>query len=422
MTVIKANKRGLMRNAYFLRIRFVRTAWGSIAVFLFIFIFTFAHAQTHTNVATLKETIEQKRESVDRLKREISTYEQSIRLRQAQASSLSNQILILNDQIQRLELSIKATGEEIEATELEITQTEQVIKEREQALLLKRSELAAGLRNLWQREQEGDLSVVLAYDNVSDYFEDLEYVEQLQAALGDIVREYERLKKEAELKHEELTLKQKELETLRTTLDDQQSSLTGQRSVKAQILVDTRRSETQYQKQLQQAKREQAAVEAEVVATEKRLRETIKEGERLKKLQALGAPNFTWPIASRTITATFHDPDYPYRYIFEHPAIDIATRQGTAVKAAAGGYVAKAKSVCNGYSYIMIIHDRGYATVYGHLSKVSVSDDDFIEQGQVIGLSGGMPRTCGAGNLTTGPHLHFEVRREGIPVNPRDYL
>jgi len=412
----------MMHHAYFLRFRLERATWGVVAVFLFIFVFSAAQAQNTTSFNALKDTIEQKKDSIERIKREIGTYEQSIRLRQAQAASLSNQILILNDQIQRLELSVRATEEEIETVGLEITETERLITERERALLLKRAELAAGIRNLWQREQAGDLDILLAYDTVSDYFNDLENVEQLQAHVGDTVREFERLRKDAELTHETLTAKQQELETLRAELDTQQFNLSSQRTVKAQVLVDTRRSETQYQKQLRQAKQEQAAAEAEVVSVEKKLRETIKEGARLERLRALGAPNFTWPIASRTITAYFHDPDYPYRYVFEHPAIDIATKQGTPVRAAAGGYVAKAKGVCNGYAYVMIIHDQGYATVYGHLSKVSVKDDDFVEQGQIIGLSGGMPRTCGSGNLTTGPHLHFEVRREGLPMNPLDYL
>src|SRR3989338_8659104 len=389
----------MMHHAYFLRFRLERATWGVVAVFLFIFVFSAAQAQNTTSFNALKDTIEQKKDSIERIKREIGTYEQSIRLRQAQAASLSNQILILNDQIQRLELSVRATEEEIETVGLEITETERLIAEREQA---------------------GDLDILLAYDTVSDYFNDLENVEQLQAHVGDTVREFERLRKDAELTHETLTAKQQELETLRAELDTQQFNLSSQRTVKAQVLVDTRRSETQYQKQLRQAKQEQAAAEAEVVSVEKKLRETIKEGARLERLRALGAPNFTWPIASRTITAYFHDPDYPYRYVFEHPAIDIATKQGTPVRAAAGGYVAKAKGVCN--AYVMIIHDQGYATVYGHLSKVSVKDDDFVEQGQIIGLSGGMPRTCCSGNLTTGPHLHFEVRREGLPMNPLDYL
>lgn len=411
-----------MKHADVFCFRLDKKAWGIIALFLFIFIYTTVKAQGGAEVYALKDTIEKKRESIERIKSEISTYEQSVRLRQSQASSLSNQILILNDQIQRLELSIKATETEIDATELEMKETERVITEWEQALTLKRTELAAGIRNLWQRERIGDLSILLAYDNVSDYFEDLEYVEQLQSRVGDTVREYERMRKEAEAKRNELIIQQKNLEDLRTTLDDQQFSISGQRTVKAQILVDTRRSETQYQKLLQQAKREQASIESEVVSIEKKLREEIQKGERMERLKSFGSPDFVWPVTKNTITAYFHDPDYPYRYIFEHPAIDVSTRQGTSIKAAAGGYIAKAKSVCNGYAYVMIIHDQGYASVYGHLSKVMVSDDDFVAQGQIIGLSGGMPRTCGAGNLTTGPHLHFEIRQQGIPINPLDYL
>ncbi len=130
------------------------------------------------------------------------------------------------------------------------------------------------------------------------------------------------------------------------------------------------------------------------------------------------------PVQGGTITATFHDPDYYYRdLVGEHTGIDIEVPQGTVVMAAHSGVVYSV--IDGGYghtSYIIIDHGNGYRTLYAHLSQMNVEVGEVVSQGEEIGLSGGEPGTYGAGPYTNGAHLHFEVQKDGIPVDPMDYL
>lgn len=98
-----------------------------------------------------------------------------------------------------------------------------------------------------------------------------------------------------------------------------------------------------------------------------------------------------------------------------HRAIDWATPTGTAVWASSGGTVSIA-GWQSGYGYVVYInHPDGNQTRYGHLSKILVSVGQTVKQGQKIALSGNTGRS-------TGPHLHFELRVNGVPVNPYNYF
>lgn len=99
-------------------------------------------------------------------------------------------------------------------------------------------------------------------------------------------------------------------------------------------------------------------------------------------------------------------------FLSYHPGIDIVLHLGDSIKAAWSGKITTAKSTTGGYGNLIVInHPNGLETYYGHLSKLLVSEGDSISAGQVIGLGG----TTG---YSTGPHLHFETRYNGIPFNP----
>lgn len=121
----------------------------------------------------------------------------------------------------------------------------------------------------------------------------------------------------------------------------------------------------------------------------------------------VGSGNFGWPASG----------SMSQRYWGGHPAIDIAGRTGAPVTAADGGYVTVAGSGWNaGYgTHVIIDHGNGFATLYAHLNSVFVSAGENVSAGQQIG-------TLGNTGNSTGPHLHFEIRYQGTPRNPYNYL
>lgn len=97
-------------------------------------------------------------------------------------------------------------------------------------------------------------------------------------------------------------------------------------------------------------------------------------------------------------------------------ALDIANRTGTPVIASDGGKVVFSGWDNTGYGYAVVIdHGNGYRTRYAHFSYIYVSYGNYVNQGVVIGKVGS------TGN-STGPHLHFEVIKNGYRVNPWNYL
>ncbi len=137
---------------------------------------------------------------------------------------------------------------------------------------------------------------------------------------------------------------------------------------------------------------------------------------------AAETPAFSWPVYG-PISAGFKNKAYVGRFGVQHYGADIVVPQGTSVGAATDGVVFLVRDGGKtGYTYILIGHRDGYATLYGHLSETLVRAGQEVVAGQVIGLSGGKPGTHGAGPMTTASHLHFEVILNGVNVDPLGVL
>ncbi len=124
-----------------------------------------------------------------------------------------------------------------------------------------------------------------------------------------------------------------------------------------------------------------------------------------------GAPTFAWPVSGRVVSdfgATASGG--------KNDGINIATAMGAPIHASASGTITYAGDELKGYGNLVLIkHSGGYTTAYAHAERLVVSKGDFVARGQVIGYSGQ------TGDVNS-PQLHFEIRSNTTPVNPRSYL
>jgi murein DD-endopeptidase MepM/ murein hydrolase activator NlpD len=119
-----------------------------------------------------------------------------------------------------------------------------------------------------------------------------------------------------------------------------------------------------------------------------------------------GTGTFGWPM-SGWVSQGFHE---------FHQAVDVAGPKGTPIKASDSGYVAVVGRSDTGYGrYVLIDHGNGFQTLYAHFSVILVEVGQSVGKGQTIGL-------CGSTGKSTGPHVHFEIKLNGVRRNPLIYL
>lgn len=386
--------------------------------------FVLAQEGEDERISELNESISNKRKSIDALQKEIDAYAAQIREKQREARGLQNQISILDNQIAKINLDIEAQEAKIEQTNLEIQSLNLQIQEIEQEIDRQKDRIADYLRLIHKNDQVSYLEVLLVNESFSDFFDQIKYTQDIHSDLKSNVDDLKELTRDLEIQKGNQEAKVELEEELKDELQQKRNSL-QERTIAQEILyVQAKLTEQEYKNYSTQLQREQQQINSDILTLEKEVRKRLEERSEAEKFNGFGPAKLSWPVSpARGITAFFHDPDYPFRYIFEHPAIDIRAYQGTPIQAPEAGYVARVKF--NGdtsYAYVMIIHNDGLSSVFGHVSKVFVQEDQYVTQGQTVALTGGAPGTIGAGNLSTGPHLHFEVRLDGIPVNPLEYL
>jgi len=346
----------------------------------------------------------------------------------AEAKTLDGQIESLDARLTSIDEKLADLGSEIAVLQEKLGVTEEKLALVRDQLRLKKIELAQAERELALQEAAFEQRVVLTYKTRDvDYldillestsFDDLvtrlHFVRELVGSDNDLVIQLEKARVRVEREKTAIAEKEQEVADLVRELQDQNDRLVA--------------LQTAQQEQRAEAAAARADKQGALTAVEQNLEELEKqEKDLLAQSRALtgvingssssggGSGVLIWPC-SGTVVSDFGWRIHPILGIeLFHTGIDIAAPYGTPIKAAAGGKVTMA-AWYGGYGNCTIIdHGDGLSTLYAHQSSFKVSTGQSVAQGQLIGY-------VGSTGLSTGPHLHFETRVNGEPVDPMRYL
>jgi murein DD-endopeptidase MepM/ murein hydrolase activator NlpD len=376
-------------------------------------------AAQNSEIDSLNAQIKEQENKVKDYDALINATRSNISKHQNDEQSLENEIALLENQITEKQLRISRTQAEIDQIGFEIDLVTKELSVHEERIAKQKSLVASLIRTIQVEDETTPIDALLERGTLSDAFARFEETRRIGRDLETSLERVKEEKTALEAQRQSKVEKQTSLETARRTLKSDMLSLESQINFKASLVAETRDREQEYQHILYELRQQQQSTSNDISELEDKLKQQLRS---VDEVLAQGNTIVSWPVSpAKGITAIFHDPTYPFRSVFEHPGLDMRASVGTEVHAAAGGYVAWNKTGRMYGNYTMVVHSGGLATVYAHLSKFMAKPDTFVERGDVIGLSGGMPGQPGAG-LSTGPHLHFEVRKEGIPVDPEHYL
>ncbi|MEJ1933166.1 peptidoglycan DD-metalloendopeptidase family protein [Nostoc sp. NIES-2111] len=368
-------------------------------------------ANTSLSIDTLKQQkqqIQQERQNIVQERDRLTNLQKAA---QSRLTGIAKNLQTTNSQIKDSELRLQQASQHLQQLEANLAVTQRAYEERQVATV-------ARLRYLQRSPVRQGWAVLLQSRDISDFISrrhqlklvyqaDQQILAKLSAQADRIYKQktgVEEQKNEIALIKEQLLAQKADYQTQAQTQSELIQRLNSDRfaleAAQNQLERDSKSLETLIQQKIAEAK----ATEEAQAKTNIRTNVLIK-GTGLFALPS-DAPTsspFGWRV----------HPILGYRRF--HAGLDFAAGYGSTIRAADSGTVIMA-GWYGGYGRTVIIsHGNGITTLYGHTSQLYVSEGQTVQKGQAIAA-------VGSTGLSTGPHLHFEVRRNGTPVNPTDYL
>jgi murein DD-endopeptidase MepM/ murein hydrolase activator NlpD len=336
--------------------------------------------------------------------------QQQMQVQQEKAEQAKRKVNSVADQLQKVQMELdtaqgdyKAIQAKLSATEDQITVNSAILSKAEKSLSERSIVLNKRIRDIYQNGQLSYLDVLFGANDFGDFTTRMDLLQRIMNKDIELIVKVKAereliLQKKAELESDKAAILQLE-NAAKEKKRIIESSKKEREAVLASAVNERDTAEQSYQ---------------ELLETSRKIEQMIRRNQGSNGPSGSGA--MMWPTDATEITSPYGWRTHPIfgtsRY---HSGIDIGADYGDSVRAADSGVVIYADWM-GGYGKAVIVdHGNGISSLYAHNSELLVGEGQRVRKGEVISR-------VGSTGYSTGPHLHFEVRQNGSPVSPMDYL
>lgn len=316
-------------------------------------------------------------------------------------------------QLHRVKSNLSETTHSMNFTQQKLQKTESLIQRTETRITQTKSQeevmsdaAGARLRQIYEGQRVGLLEMMFQVSSLQSILDLFYYQERIADADRKLLKELRANAEALMAKKGQLGSQKKSLGGLLSEFAQRALQLNKEKDSQERVAEKLRSQRAFYEEAERRLAQESAQLERQI--------QQMVSGDAGKSLKQ-GSGILAWPLRA-PITSPFGPRHHPiFRIRRFHTGIDLAGPNRSAIRAADSGSVLMTGPF-GGYGKVVIIsHGKGKSTLYAHLSKVAVSAGASVQKGEVIGYEGST-------GFSTGPHLHFEVRVDGKPNNPLNYL